>query len=150
MNAVIFLSEINEKETIKNVRVYFDKEFPRLIELSQFGRMQLSSMKLTDTQVTSSKINNQEIGMIRSINAKEIVQETVKAILNCSEPYSTLLKGIYIDNLRNIDVQRRIGYGSTRYSELKNKALLCFADRFYTVKDLHVYVNSNISDPLKG
>ncbi|HCD08222.1 MAG TPA: hypothetical protein DEQ50_08210 [Lactobacillus sp.] len=137
------LPDIDRRKTIENVKNYFEHEFPRLIAQSHISLTFVQSPSFDSIGSGISTRNNQEDKIIGKLSAKEYLKITMKLISNCPHEYMLILKNYYVHNMTNDDLQDLLGYGSTRYNELKNLALLYFADAFTDYYDLHVYIPEN-------
>jgi len=137
------LPDIDEKKTIENVKNYFEHEFPRLIAQSHISLTFVQSPSFDSVGTSGSTRNTQEDKIVGKLGAKQYIEITMKLINNCPHEYKMILKNHYIHSMVNVDVQELIGYGPTRYNELKNLALLYFADSFTDCYDLHVYIPEN-------
>ncbi|KRK61344.1 hypothetical protein FC68_GL001104 [Companilactobacillus farciminis KCTC 3681 = DSM 20184] len=139
----LLLPDIDEEKTIKNVKNYFEHEFPRLIAQSHMSLTYVQSPSFDCIGSGINTRNTQEDKIVGKLGAKEYIQITMKLISNCPHDYMVILKNYYIHNMTNIDLQELLGYGQTRCNELKNMALLYFADAFIDYYDLHVYIPEN-------
>lgn len=139
----LLLPDIDRRKTIDNVKNYFDHEFPRLVAQSHVSLTYIQSPSFDSVGNNGSTRNNQEDKIVGKLGAKEYIQITMKLINNCPHDYKVILKSHYIHHLVNTDVQELVGYAPTRYNELKNLALLYFADAFIDCYDLHVYIPEN-------
>ena len=113
-----------EKKTIKQVKQFFKKDYPRYKQLSVFA--DLSSVTF-DGVKSSSNINHQEQRMVKAIEAKNIV-EMVNTIIDniCDSRYKTILKKCYLQNVPKWQVENELMYSHAMFFELQNKALLLF------------------------
>ena len=115
-----------EKKTIKQVKQFFKRDYPRYKQLSVFA--DLSSVNF-DGVKSSSNINHQEQRMVKAIEAKNIV-EIVNAIVDniCDSRYKTILKKCYLQNVPKWQVQNKLMYSRSTFFNLQNRALLLFAE----------------------
>lgn len=127
----LLLPDIDEEKTIKNVKNYFEHEFPRLIAQSHMSLTYVQSPRFDCIGSGINTRNTQEDKIVGKLGAKEYIQITMKLISNCPHDYMVILKNYYIHNMTNIDLQELLGYGQTRCNELKNMALLYFADALH-------------------
>lgn len=132
------LPEINKEATIQNVRDFFKNDFPRLVAQSHINLSYIQSPSFDNTGNKDNVRNIQEDSIVRKINAKDVVIETMQIINNFPDVYKIIIKSSFINNLTNNTVCELIGYGPTRLGQLKKESLIYFADAF-TYTDLHVY-----------
>lgn len=115
-----------EKKTIKQVKQFFKKDYPRYKQLSVFA--DLSSVTF-DGVKSSSNINRQEQRMVKAIEAKRIVKLVDTIIDNiCDSRYKTILKKCYLQNVPKWQVENELMYSHAMFFELQNRALLLFAE----------------------
>lgn len=144
---------INKKETAYNANKFLLNDFERYLSFSGTNRSLISSPTFSLEPIARSSENGQEHKVMKIIEAQQTVVTVVETINACSsspsEPYKQILKFKYLDKLKNWEVSQKIGFGTTRYKELKDNALCEFADRleFYAMRnkvdlpDLHIYKN---------
>ena len=115
-----------EKKTIKQVKQFFKKDYPRYKQLSVFA--DLGSV-IFDGVKSSSNINHQEQRMVKAIEAKNIV-EMVNTIIDniCDSRYKTILKKCYLQNVPKWQVENELMYSHATFFKLQNEALLLFAE----------------------
>lgn len=142
---------INKKETAYNTNKFLLNDFEHYLSFSGTNRSLISSHTFSLEPIAKNSENGQEHKVIKIIEAQQTVITVVETINACSsspsEPYKQILKFKYLDKLKNWEVSQKIGFGTTRYKELKENALCEFADRleFYAMKnrvdlpDLHIY-----------
>ena len=131
--------EVDEAATCKNVKKFFKKIFPRLIMLSSLNYQQLQSPKLSDMPISKPVGNTNEKRIINMLEAQRLVKEVINCI-NCVRGHGkTILFDVYVLNVADWKTANKIGYSSARYQDLKNQALLDFADAFMYEKSFHAY-----------
>lgn len=133
------LPVISEEKTQEQVRNYFEIEFPRLVLQTGYSMLEIQSPSFSGMPSGSSS-NNVEKTMLNHLEADDIVHDTIECITRCPEEERKILLLSYVNQLRDNVVQERLNYGHTKYYNLKNQALLDFADSFQKVHDLHVYI----------
>lgn len=133
----MFFAEIDEDETCRQTRHFFNKTLDYYLNLSSKRRFNLSSPIITGMPKTKSNVNNQDRAMMRIFYAEKIVDCVSDAVNSCnndsSKPYKAILVGCYFDHLSLVQIGKQIGYTSrqqSKLSNLKNEALLEFAERF--------------------
>ncbi|USS86857.1 hypothetical protein M3M38_01990 [Fructilactobacillus cliffordii] len=130
--------EIDEQATCNKVRRFFKKQVPRLIRLSGLNLVSLKSPELSSMPTSKPAGNTNEDRIVRKLEAQRIITAVVQAIRICGEPSNTILFGVYLQGLPNWQVEQQLGYGASRFYQLKNQSFLNFADAFAEA-DLHVY-----------
>ena len=135
----LFDEEVDEVATRKNVKKFFEKILPRLIMLSGLDSTQLKSPTLSDMPTSKPVGNSNEEKIINMLEAQRIVKEVIKSMKYVRSHGSTILYDTYVLNIDNWKTADKIGYGHARYQDLKNQALLDFADTFMFEKDFHIY-----------
>lgn len=133
------LKEPDEKKTISNVRNFLNKEFPRLMTKSRTSLSDIQAVTISDMPSVKSIRNSNEDKITSVITAKEAVDETIWAIESCPSVYRAILWLRYIEELKDSAIMERLIFSQSRYYELKNSAMLWFADGFEEYYDLHVY-----------
>lgn len=129
------LPKINEKKTIENVRNYFENDFPKYVDRCSFSASFIKSPIFDVTGVKgSNKGNSEENKVYNHLRDGDtydyLVEKTAFTIGLLAEPYKSILAEVYFSGSTNIQVQDKIHIGSTRYSQLKQKAFLKFAIKF--------------------
>lgn len=137
--------ELNKKETIDNVKYYFNEEFPRLKARAHMNIASIQSPSFDTVGSAGNAINTQENKVMNQLRAQELVKATYKIIENCpNEPnrLRAILKNHYLLGVSNNDTMDNAKYEKTRYNELKNVALLYFAEAFADYYTMQVFVES--------
>jgi len=134
--------ELNEDQTIKNVKYYFEHEFPRLKARAHMDITSIQSPSFENVGSAGNTINTQENKVMDQLRAQELVVATYKTIKNCPDDYKykTILKYHCLYGQSNIDTMEVAGYASTRYNECKNNACLYFAEAFADYYTMQVFI----------
>ena len=127
---------LDEQATARNVKNFFDKDFDRLLRLADEQTSFFRSPNYDGMPKSPSTINRQEESAIKYVTsdttkAKSILKDVDIAINHCSNMNQIILFYRYIKCLSDLQVAQKIGYGATRYNELKTVALIEFAERLY-------------------
>lgn len=125
---------IDERATARNVKVFFDRDLDRLLRLADEQTSFFRSPNLDGMPKSPSTINGQEKAAIKYITsdaakAKSILKDVDTAINHCSNTNQIILFYRYIKCYPDWKVAQKIKYSTTRYNELKNVALVEFAER---------------------
>ncbi|MBB1068754.1 hypothetical protein H5S40_00895 [Limosilactobacillus sp. RRLNB_1_1] len=142
---MIFFPEIDEKETLVKVKAFFKYDFRKLERLAGYDGV-ISSPSFDGLPHSTGK--SPDNYFVNHASYAELLKAIKTAIETCTDGNKAILKGCYIHNLTNLQVQLRIGYSRSYYYTLKDKAYLEFADRLLietaklgdeNIIDLHVY-----------
>lgn len=71
--------------------------------------------------------------MVVKIDAQNVVKAVDNTISSCSYPSSIILYLYFIQKNSNDNIAKRLGYQNTRFHEIKNDALVKFAERFVLI-----------------
>ncbi|WDT66090.1 hypothetical protein NV391_02475 [Companilactobacillus crustorum] len=134
------LPQVDEKATQDNVKEYLKKDFPRLVVQAGYSMLEVQSPSFGGIGSKGNNVRNGiEDKIIDHFDARPIVNDTVRAINHCPEKYSLILRGLYIEDLKDWEIESKVSYGHTQYTTNKKIALLYFADAFQSIDDLHIY-----------
>lgn len=127
-------SKIDKVKTAQAVKDFFADDFNHYLNLANKHLSDISSPTLDPNNVGSHDVlNHQDERMAVNIDAANCVTAVDHTISSCSnsgeKPYGTILYYSYIKNISNYVIAERLGYQMTRYYELKNRALIEFAER---------------------
>lgn len=126
-------SKLNRSDTALNVKTFFENDFDHYLNLAGAHRADISSPTMDITGIATHGLNSQDERMAVNIDAANCVTAVDHTISSCSnsgeKPYGTILYYSYIKNISNYVIAERLGYQMTRYYELKNRALVEFAER---------------------
>lgn len=126
-------TKLNKLETAQAVKAFFEKDFDHYLNLAGAHRTDISSPTMDITGIATHGLNSQDERMAVNIDAANCVTAVDHTISSCSnsgeKPYGTILYYSYIKNISNYVIAERLGYQMTRYYELKNRALVEFAER---------------------
>lgn len=134
--------ELDEDQTIRNVKYYFEHDFPRLKARSHMNIASIQSPSFDTVGSASNAINAQENKIMNQLRAQELVVATYNTIKNCPDyyKYKTILKYHYLFGETNEKTMEISGYASTRYNECKNAACLYFAEAFADYYEMQVFI----------
>lgn len=125
--------QIDTDKTCYNVKKFFQNDFQRYLNLAGKHRTDLSSPQLDPTGVSAHGVNHQEEKLVGNFMWQTKVTAVSLAIKNCTDtpkqPYKTILQDAYLKELPVWQITEKIGYGKTRFSQLKVKAQVEFAER---------------------
>ncbi|WEV40342.1 ArpU family phage packaging/lysis transcriptional regulator [Lactobacillus sp. ESL0681] len=130
--------DIDQTKTAKKVRDFFKYTFPNYLVKAGFHRTDLSSPQLDPTGIAVHGGNSAESKMAHIFEMQDRCKAVYQAINYCSDsqkqPFRTILKALYIDELEDWKVAAKVQYSDSRYGDLKRYALCQFADSLETQK----------------
>lgn len=130
--------DIDQKLTAQKVRDFFKYNFEHYLIRAGYHRTDLSSPQLDPTGIMSHSGNSVEAKMATIFEAQDKCQAVYHAIDQCADsskqPFRTILKSLYIDELSDWQVAAKVQYSDSRYGDLKRYALCQFADTIDTWK----------------
>lgn len=139
--------EYDRKKTAAAVKWYFNREFPKNVRLAGMSTLDvkelIKSPVITKMPSSPAHGNGVEDTLVKVLNKTEralrLVRKTVKSIELCDEKSQAILFGNYFKQEKDWQLQERMNYGKTQYSQYKIEALNQFADTFeaQTGWDLH-------------
>ena len=138
--------ELDEDQTIKNVKYYFEHEFPRLKARSHMNIASIQSPSFDTVGTSGSTRNTQEDKVMGQLWAMDLVKATYKTVRNMpDEPHrlQTIIKYCYLFGKGNDVALEMSQYESSQYFEYKKKALLYFANAFGDYYDMEVNIIQN-------
>lgn len=121
------IPEIDEKKTAVKAKRFLNKEFPKLVLLAGLSDADIKSPTISDMPSSSPVGNANEEAMIKKFERQDEVKNVIKAINSTSRFKRKILWDVYINKIADWKIAQSIGYGSTRYKELKNQAAIDFA-----------------------
>ena len=143
---MLIFPEIDEKQTLSNVKSFFKNDFKKVERLSGYDGV-ISSPSF-DGLPHSTNNQSPDNFFIKHASYAELFKAVVNAINKCTEHHRIILKGYYLDGLKGFQIQQRLVISKSAYYERKNKAELEFADRLLVttaklgdenIIDLHAY-----------
>ena len=133
--------DIDQKKTAQKVRNFFKYNFEHYLIRAGYHRTDLSSPQLDPTGIMSHGGNSAENKMASIFDAQDKCQAVYHAIEKCADsskqPFRTILKSLYIEELTDWQVAAKVQYSDSRYSDLKRYALCQFADTIDTWKTIY-------------
>lgn len=133
--------DIDQKATSKKVRAFFKYTFSDYLIKAGYHRTDLSSPQLDPTGVAVHGKNSAENKMVHILDMQDRCKAVYQAIDHCADstkqPFRTILKALYIDELEDWQVAVKVQYSDSRYTDLKRYALCQFADTIETWKTLY-------------
>ncbi|USS86480.1 DUF1492 domain-containing protein [Fructilactobacillus cliffordii] len=122
------IPEIDREATIKKTKNFFKKVWPRIVLQSGLTAMSLRSPEITDMPTSAPTGNANEKLMVRMLERQDDVKNVIRCINSLEAKKKEIMRASYIDNIPNWKIAQQLGYSEPRYYQLKNEALVDFAD----------------------
>lgn len=138
------LKPIDEAETIKNVKNFFEVTIPRICRIAHISVGSLQSPQITDIPHGESNNHSLEDQIVKSIDYKQELLDVMDAVAYCSKFCRKIILDKYIqdeivsDNYLISDLP----FSETQFFKYKKQAYLEFADAYQQICDLHTYKES--------
>ncbi|GEO58689.1 ArpU family phage packaging/lysis transcriptional regulator [Companilactobacillus bobalius] len=137
--------ELDEDQTIKNVKYYFEHEFPRLKARSHMNIASIQSPSFDTVGTSGTTRNTQEDKIMGQLWAIDLVKATYKVVDRMPDGpdnhyFKTIMKYCFLYGEGNTSALEQSKYESSRYFECKRMAMLYFADAFSDYYDMEVNV----------
>ncbi|WP_446002480.1 ArpU family phage packaging/lysis transcriptional regulator [Weissella viridescens] len=133
------LPDINEKQTIENVRNFFNKDFPRLQSMAHISYVSIKSPIISGMPTGSSVSNSTDDKLTNYSYARKTLDDVTRACEHMPFPYRDVLELRYFKGMRWLEVTDLLGYSTRRGQQLINDSLLQFAEAFSDVYDYRVF-----------
>lgn len=146
-------SKIDKVKTAQAVKDFFADDFNHYLNLANKHLSDISSPTLDPNNVGSHDVlNHQDERMTINLDAQACVLAVDHTISSCSSPNNTILYLSFIKKQTDISIANRLVYQSARYYQLKNEALVEFAERLdywrqvdhASLPDLRVFKETNV------
>lgn len=144
------LAKIDDKETIKNVKDFFNNGFERIQRLSK-SSINISSPRLDGMPKVQPVNNVNENKYIKAANFRLVFNAVIDAVNDCSDTGRVIIIKRLIQHKPQWQVAQEVQYQSSRYYDYYNNACLEFADNLEyrtailgdddLLLDLHAYQN---------
>lgn len=132
--------EVDEKQTVKNVKHFLSVTLPRMETISYKKITDLKSPVISDLPKAPSAGNSAEMTIYKKLYAEQVVVRCKQAIEHCDHISQVILKRLFIEShMYDYRLMGELGYAENRFYFYKNRACLMFADA-YLLDDLHSYV----------
>lgn len=139
MGLEILAETLDTKKTIENVKNFFKHDFPRLLDMSDFTRVDLKSPSFSSEPHGSMIDNSNESKIVSYMEADRAVRAVVRALDGMSnEKYASIIKRHYILGLDWETIADDYGYTTRNIMRVQNKAYISFADslaKYYELRE---------------
>lgn len=136
---VSLLPELNEKQTIKNVKRFFEKDFPKLQNMAHTSFVDMKSPVISDMPLLHGVNNSNEDKFTAHAQAKDLLAKVLQSCSGLDKEHQHVLELRCFKKLSWTAIEDRTGYSNTRNWEQFNEALLQFSWAFADVEDLRVF-----------
>ncbi|RHW48982.1 ArpU family phage packaging/lysis transcriptional regulator [Lactobacillus bombicola] len=152
-------AKLNNSKTAEKVKDFFANDFKHYLRLANKHRTDISSPKMDITGIAAHDgLNHQDELMTVNLDALACVAAVDHTISSCDNPNNQILYLCYIKQLQDVVIAERLGYQKSRYQEIKSDALVEFAERFdswreidgASVDSLLVFDNVELVDGISG
>lgn len=135
----LFGTGLDVKETIKNVKHFFEIDYPAAKRRSHQDVSGVSSLAITDMPKGTPSGNAMEERLVNRVYCRQVVAATSLAIGWCSKWSQKILKWLYLDGRDDTYCIMNLPYSEKwYYKKLKPAALVEFAEA-YSVEELLVF-----------
>lgn len=117
--------EVDYSKTRNNVTNWFDTEYSKYQRLANIP--EISSVRMSLAPKSTVHANGIEDLTVTRANAKQVLEFVDGVLDTLDERHKTIIKSLYIQGSQNWQVAERLGYGTTSYGIIKNKACALFA-----------------------
>lgn len=124
----MFLKQVNQKRTAKNVLDFFRKDFDQL----QYLGSAESLIRTSDPSRATHKGNGSNDSLnINQYTYKELYKLVLEAINKCPSPSNQLLNLKYVENLKAYNVANRLHVSSSTLKRYQNRSFVEFANNLF-------------------
>lgn len=128
--------EVDEKQTIKNVKKFFDTKYNSLLALTNIST--LKAVDYSSTKVNTSPNNSVETIRLRQLQAKEYLK-AIHECINSLEPLKAqVLTYRLIEHRKVTEIMELTNYEKTRIYDSINEACCEFASILKLVTDINL------------
>ena len=140
------LPELNEKQTIKKVKRFFEKDFPTLQNMAHTSFVDMKSPVISGMPVSHSSDNGVETKVSLHVYAKDILNKVIKACNGLDCEHRRVLEMRYFNCLSWGEIELLTGHDRKRENNKLNESLLQFAWAFADVEDFRMFKSPQNTD----
>lgn len=123
-------SKLNKTKTKQNVKDFFANDFNHYLNLANKHLSDISAPKLDPNAVAvHDGRNHADEKILVNMDARCCVQAVDDTISSCSYPSGLIIYLYFIKRMTDDKIAERLTYSPARYYQLKNDALIEFAER---------------------
>lgn len=135
----MLVHELDDKATIKKVRTFFEKDFPKLLNMAHISYLDVKSPMMSDVPKAITNENTIDNKMNWHNYAIDVLNKVVKAFDGVDEKKRKFIEARYFNYLTWYEITDLTGYSRTQGSKILNDALIEFAWAFADNEDLRVF-----------
>jgi ArpU family phage transcriptional regulator len=135
----VLVHELDDKATIKKVRTFFEKDFPKLLNMAHISYLDVKSPMMSDVPKAITNENTIDNKMNWHNYAIDVLNKVVKAFDGVDEKKRKSIEARYFNHLTWYEITDLTGYSRTQGSKILNDALIEFAWAFADNEDLRVF-----------
>lgn len=135
----MLVHELDDKVTIKKVRTFFEKDFPKLLNMAHISYLDVKSPMMSDVPKAITNENTIDNKMNWHNYAIDVLNKVVKAFDGVDEKKRRFIEARYFNHLTWYEITDLTGYSRTQGSKILNDALIEFAWAFADTEDLRVF-----------
>lgn len=135
----MLVHELDDKATIKKVRTFFEKDFPKLLNMAHISYLDVKSPMMSDVPKAITNENTIDNKMNWHNYAIDVLNKVVKAFDGVDEKKRKSIEARYFNHLTWYEITDLTGYSRTQGSKILNDALIEFAWAFADNEDLRVF-----------
>lgn len=135
----MLVHELDDKATIKKVRTFFEKDFPKLLNMAHISYLDVKSPMMSDVPKAIANENTIDNKMNWHNYAIDVLNKVVKAFDGVDEKKRKSIEARYFNRLTWYKITDLTGYSRTQGSKILNDALIKFAWAFADNEDLRVF-----------
>ena len=134
MDYMELFEPVDEVQTARNVRNFFNKDLDKLLRMANEVPSFLRSPVIDDMPKSPSFKNGSEEILVNHFESKSYIAKSIligvsKALNNCRLIHKQILIAKYLDDMYDWQIMQRLNYEKTRYAELKINALNEFRNK---------------------
>lgn len=135
----MLVHELDDKATIKKVRTFFEKDFPKLLNMAHISYLDVKSPMMSDVPKAITNENTIDNKMNWHNYAIDVLNKVVKAFDGVDKKKRKFIEARYFNHLTWYEITDLTGYSRTQGSKILNDALIEFAWAFADNEDLRVF-----------
>lgn len=131
--------ELNEDETVENVRELFESDLPKLQNMAHVNYIEAKAQVISGMPSGGSRGNSSLDKSNNYAYANSMLSEIIDACDSMRAPHREFLELRYFKGLEWLEIEIRTGYSTRRGLQIIREAFLQFAWAFSDIKDLRVF-----------
>lgn len=140
------IPELDDKKTIKNVKHFFEVEFPAIQNMAHVAYVDMKSPVISGMPSVHGVDNSNEEKLTAHAQAKDLLSKVLQSCSGLDREHRHVLELRYFKKLSWTAIEDLTGYNNTHNWERFNEALLQFSWAFADVEDLRVFKDNQINE----